>query len=264
MTDPFVVGIAGGTGAGKTTLARHVAERLDAPVTRVALDDYYEPRPDLSPAERRELNYDHPAAFDWTLLVDHLDALRAGEAVAMPEYDFAADDRVGTRRVTAGAVVLVEGILALHDPRVRDRLDLCVYVQTDADVRVLRRVRRDVVERDRDLEGVVEQYLATVKPMHERHVAPTKTHADVVVPEGANERAVRLLADRLRAALAGDDGPRDAPPIEFDEPDPVVTHSGHAAPSSAGTADGAPDTNGDGGTKTDEGDDTDAGRQPSR
>jgi uridine kinase len=201
VTEPFVVGVAGGTGAGKTTLARRVAARLDAPVTRVALDDYYEARPDLSAEERRQINYDHPAAFDWDLLVEQLRRLRAGQAVEMPEYDFSVDDRAGTRRVQAGAVVVVEGILALHDERVREQFDLCVYVETDADVRVIRRVRRDVLERDREVEGVVDQYLSTVKPMHERHVAPTKGHADVVIPEGANERAVRLLADRLRAAL---------------------------------------------------------------
>ena len=209
MTEPFVVGVAGGTGAGKTTLARQVDERLSTRVTRVALDDYYEPRPGLSPEQRRTVNYDHPSAFDWELLVDQLDRLRAGEAVETPEYDFSVDDRVGSRRVEPGAVVVVEGILALHDERVLDRLDLRVYVETDADVRVIRRVRRDVVERDRDLEGVVDQYLATVKPMHERHVAPTKREADVVVPEGANERAVRLLAERLRAALSAD-ADRDA------------------------------------------------------
>ena len=197
MTEPFVVGVAGGTGAGKTTLARQVDERLSARVTRVALDDYYEPHPRLSPEQRRTVNYDHPSAFDWELLVDQLDRLRAGEAVETPEYDFSVDDRVGSRRVEPGAVIVVEGILALHDERVLDRLDLRVYVETDADVRVIRRVRRDVVERDRDLEGVVDQYLATVKPMHERYVTPTKREADVVVPEGANERAVRLLADRL-------------------------------------------------------------------
>ncbi len=202
MTEPFVVGVAGGTGAGKTTLVRRVAERLSAPVTRVSLDDYYRPREALDTGG--DVNYDHPSAFDWPLLTEHLDRLRAGETVDAPEYDFSLDDRVGTRRVEPSAVVLVEGILALHDARVRDRFDLRVYVETDADVRVIRRVRRDVVERDRDVEGIVDQYLSTVKPMHEQYVAPTKREADVVIPEGANERAVRLLADRLRAALADD------------------------------------------------------------
>ncbi len=215
MTEPFVVGVAGGTGAGKTTLVRRVAQRLSAPVTRVALDDYYRPREELAPdasPDEHEVNYDHPSAFDWPLLVEHVDRLRAGEAVEAPEYDFSADDRVGSRRVTPSAVILVEGILALHDDRLRERLDLRVYVETDADVRVIRRVRRDAVERDRAVEGIVEQYLSTVKPMHERYVAPTKREADVVIPEGANERAVRLLADRLRAALpdAGSERPETA------------------------------------------------------
>lgn len=207
MIEPFVVGVGGGTGAGKTTLVRRVAERLSAPVTRVSLDDYYRPRAELASdapgADDGAVNYDHPSAFDWPLFVEHLDRLRAGEAVDTPEYDFSLDDRVGTCRVEPSAVVLVEGILALHDARVRDRFDLRVYVETDADVRVIRRVRRDVVERDREVEGVVDQYLSTVKPMHERFVAPTKREADVVIPEGANERAVRLLVDRLRAARSG-------------------------------------------------------------
>jgi len=127
----------------------------------------------------------------------------------VPAYDFAVDDRVGSRRVEPGAAIVVEGILSLYDERVLDRLDLRVYVETDADVRVIRRMRRDVLERDRDLEGVVDQYLATVKPMHERYVAPTKRAADVVIPEGANERAVCLLADRLRSVLSDDGGPTE-------------------------------------------------------
>ena len=195
------IGIAGGTGAGKTTVARRVTDGVDS-VRVVPLDNYYRDRSDLEPAERASINYDHPDAFDWELVRGHLDALTAGEAVEMPQYDFERHvRREETVRVEPGAVVVIEGILALYDEAVRDRLDLRLYVETDADVRVLRRLRRDVEERGRSLEGVVEQYLSTVKPMHERFVRPTKRRADLVIPEGANEKAVSLLRQHVRAAV---------------------------------------------------------------
>jgi uridine kinase len=195
------IGIAGGTGAGKTTVARRVTDGVDS-VRVVPLDNYYRDRSDLEPAERAGINYDHPDAFDWELVRNHLDALAAGDAVEMPQYDFERHvRREETVRVEPGAVVVVEGILALYDEAVRDRLDLRLYVETDADVRVLRRLRRDVEERGRTLEGVVDQYLSTVKPMHERFVRPTKRTADLVIPEGANEKAVSLLRQYVRAAV---------------------------------------------------------------
>ena len=195
------IGIGGGTGAGKTTVARRVTEGVDA-VRVLPLDDYYRDRSTLSPEERRRVNYDHPDAFDWPLVREHLDALAAGEAIERPQYDFERHVRTdGTVRVEPGEVVVVEGILALYDEAVRDRLDLKLYVETDADVRVLRRIERDVEERGRDLQGVIEQYLGTVKPMHERFVRPTKRDADLIIPEGANERAVALLRDRIEAAV---------------------------------------------------------------
>jgi uridine kinase len=203
MTAPsFVIGLAGGTGAGKTTVSREIAGLVGERVTRVPLDNYYEDLSHMDIAEREEVNYDHPSAFEWPLLVEHLDRLRAGEAVEMPEYDFSIHNRKPeTTTVEPTAVLIVEGILALYEDAVLDRLDLKVYVETDADVRILRRIRRDVIERGRELDGVIEQYLSTVKPMHERHVVPTKSEADVIIPEGANSRAVRLLADRVRAEL---------------------------------------------------------------
>jgi uridine kinase len=198
----FVIGIAGGTGAGKTTVAREIASTVGERVTRLPLDNYYEDLSHLDLEERAEVNYDHPSAFEWDLILDHVDTLCAGEAVGMPEYDFGIHNRKAeTTTVEPTEVLVVEGIFALHDERLLDRMDLKVYVETDADVRILRRIRRDVVDRDRDLECVMDQYLSTVKPMHERYVSPTKSEADVIIPEGANSRAVRLLSDRVRGEL---------------------------------------------------------------
>lgn len=195
------IGIAGGTGAGKTTVARQITDGVES-VCVLPLDNYYRDRSSLSPEERARVNYDHPDAFDWPLVREHLDALAAGEAVEMPQYDFERHVRTDeTVHVAPGAVVVVEGILALYDEAVRDRLDLQLYVETDADVRVLRRIERDVEERGRNLEGVIEQYLTTVKPMHEQFVQPTKRDADLIIPEGANEKAVALLRDRIEATV---------------------------------------------------------------
>ena len=195
------IGIGGGTGAGKTTVARQITDGVDD-VRVLPLDNYYRDRSSLSPAERSRVNYDHPDAFDWELVRAHLDALAAGEAVEMPQYDFTEHRRTDeTVRVGPGEVVVVEGILALYDDAVGERLDLRLYVETDADVRVLRRIQRDVEERGRELAGVVEQYLTTVKPMHEQFVQPTKRDADLIIPEGANEKAVALLRERIEAAV---------------------------------------------------------------
>jgi uridine kinase len=214
MADPsFVIGIAGGTGAGKTTVARMLADAVrqdpvadeDGGVTRVPLDNYYRDLSHLDLAEREDVNYDHPSAFEWELVCDHLDALLSGEAIEMPQYDVSIHNRKDeTVTVEPTDVVLLEGIFSLYDERVLDRLDLRVYVETDADVRIIRRIRRDVVERGRDLEGVVDQYLSTVKPMHEQFVEPTKRDADVIIPEGANRMAVELLTEKVCAEITGD------------------------------------------------------------
>ena len=207
MTTPsFVIGIAGGTGAGKTTVTREIADAVGEPVTRVPMDNYYRDLSHLEIEERRQVNYDHPSAFEWDLVVEHLDRLLDGDPIGMPEYDFTVHNREDeTTRVEPSEVIVVEGILALSREELLDRMDLKVYVETDADVRILRRIRRDVIERGRDLEGVIEQYLSTVKPMHERFVLPTKAEADVIIPEGANRMAVRLLVDRVRAEVDADD-----------------------------------------------------------
>ncbi|MFW6383993.1 MAG: uridine kinase [Halodesulfurarchaeum sp.] len=199
---PYAIGIGGGTGAGKTTIACDLTETVGEAATVIPLDNYYEDLSHLDVEERRAVNYDHPDAFEWELLREHLETLRSGEPVEMPQYDFEEHTRK-TERVTVepSAVIVLEGILVLYDEAVTDLLDLRVYVETDADVRILRRIRRDVVERGRDLEGVIEQYLSTVKPMHEQFVEPTKKRADLIIPEGANLTAVSLLQEKVRREI---------------------------------------------------------------
>lgn len=203
----LVVGIAGRTGAGTTTIAREITAGVDS-VTLVALDNYYEDRSELPMEEREDINYDHPDAFDWPLLREQLVTLCAGRAVEMPANDFSVHNRTDeTTTVEPGDVVVIEGILTLHDEVVRDHIDVKLYVETDADVRIIRRIRRDVIKRGRDLDGAVSQYLGTVKPMHEQFVEPTKKNADLIVPEGANDTAVGLLRERVHVVVAGNERP---------------------------------------------------------
>ena len=199
---PYAIGIAGGTGAGKTTVARELTENVGEAVTVIPLDNYYEDLSDLAFEERKAVNYDHPKAFEWSLLCEQLETLLAGESVEMPQYDFEEHLREPERvTVEPSAVIVLEGILALYNTTVTELLDLKVYVETDADVRILRRIRRDVVERGRDLEGVIDQYLSTVKPMHDQFVEPSKKRADLIIPEGANRTAVDLLQEKVEREI---------------------------------------------------------------
>jgi len=163
---------------------------------------YYEDLSHLALEERRGVNYDHPAAFEWELLREQLETLLSGRPIEMPQYDFEVHNRTDERvTVEPSEIIVLEGILALHDEEIRDLLDLRVYMLTDADVRILRRIERDVIERGRDLEGVIDQSLETAKPMHERFVALTKKRADVIIPEGANRMAIDLLIEKVQAEL---------------------------------------------------------------
>jgi len=197
----FLLGIAGGTGSGKTTVAERLAQTMGpGNVALLKLDSYYRARGDLSFEQRARVDYDHPDAFDWPLLLDHLHALRSGQAIEVPLYDFAAFDRAGGHaRVEPHPIVIVEGILVLWEPALRELFDLRVFVDTDADVRLIRRLRRDVGERGRTTESVIDQYLATVRPGHEGFVEPSKRYADVIVPRGGlNEPATDVLLARIK------------------------------------------------------------------
>ncbi|MDS0299175.1 uridine kinase [Halogeometricum sp. S1BR25-6] len=206
MTIPsFVIGIAGGTGAGKTTVARLITENVGESVTRIPIDNYYEDLSHLDLSEREAVNYDHPSAFEWGLLREQLSTLLEGRPIEMPVYDFEIHNRKDEpTTVEPTDVIIVEGILALYDEEVNEMFDLRLYVETDADVRILRRIERDVIERGRDLEGVIDQYLSTVKPMHEQFIEPSKKHADLIIPEGANSVAVNLLEEKVMAEVHGD------------------------------------------------------------
>ena len=201
MSQPFLVAVAGGTGSGKTTVAHRLAETLG--IERFALmklDSYYCDQAHLPLHDRGTTNYDHPDAFDWPLLLSHLRSLRAGLPVEVPVYDFATHTRSSDSvRVSPAQVVCLEGILVLYDAELRDLFDLKVFVHTDADIRFIRRLERDVAERGRTPESVIEQYLTTVRTAHEQFIEPSKRHADVIVPHGGhNDAAFDMLCARLR------------------------------------------------------------------
>jgi len=200
-TRPFLIGVAGGTCSGKTTLSEKLAVLAgDEHLALIKLDSYYVASHDTPLVDRAKMNYDHPDAFDWQLLNDHLAALSAGATVPVPVYDFTIHDRSNdVRMVRPASIVVVEGILVLWEAQLRDRFDLKVYVDTDDDLRLIRRLRRDVAERGRTIDNIIEQYLDTVRPSHEQFIEPSKRHADVIFPEGGmNEAAVEMLLARVR------------------------------------------------------------------
>ncbi|HEU4412036.1 MAG TPA: uridine kinase [Polyangiaceae bacterium] len=205
----LVIGIAGGTGSGKTTVARTIAASLpNEEVATLEHDAYYRDRPELTFDERAALNYDHPDALETPLLVEHLRSLRAGLPVEVPVYDFATHRRLPRSRTLRPArVIIVEGILVFTDEELRRLLDIKIYVDTDADVRAFRRIRRDIEQRGRTFQSVREQYYRTVRPMHLQFVEPSKRYANVIIPEGGeNEVGVDLIVSKLRHALASRGG----------------------------------------------------------
>lgn len=202
----IVIGVAGGTGSGKTTVAFNVAEALpEGSCVVIEHDAYYKDLSDLPMEARRRVNYDHPSALDNDLLLDHLDRLKAGEAVEQPVYDFTTHTRAPERcHVEPAPIVLVEGILVFVDPRLRERFDIKLFVDTDPDIRVFRRIRRDMLHRGRSFEEIRHQYYSTVRPMHLEFVEPCKRWADLVIPEGGQNRvALDLVIGKLLNALAG-------------------------------------------------------------
>jgi uridine kinase len=203
---PVVIGVAGGTGSGKTTVVREIVSRLGPEdVAVIQHDSYYRDRSGIPPGERARINYDHPDALETPLLVEHVGRLHAGHAIDVPVYDFSTHTRTSdVVPLTPHKVVIVEGILVLAEAALRDMMAIRVFVDTDADIRMIRRLRRDMRDRGRTLESVVEQYLETVRPMHLEFVEPSKRHAHVIIPEGGeNDVAVEMLVARIQDIARG-------------------------------------------------------------
>ena len=207
---PLMIGIAGGTGSGKTTVARRVAAALaDSSVAFVEMDSYYRNHVGLTMQELHRVNWDHPDAFDMDLFVEHLDAMSRGEPIEKPMYDYTVHARrIETVRIPKVDVVVVDGILLFTDERLRLRLDVKVFVDADADIRLVRRVKRDMASRGRPLEEILEQYVNTVRPMHLQFVEPSKRWADVIVPRGGhNTVAIEMILAKIRQRLASNGAP---------------------------------------------------------
>jgi uridine kinase len=199
MINPFIIGIAGGSGSGKSTVTRKVIEAAGTEHTAVIVqDNYYLDQSDLTFEQRVRTNYDHPHAFDWPLMIAQIDDLRNGLPIKMPLYDFTSHTRSDqVERVAPAKVIVVEGLFALYDKTLRDMMSMKIYVDTDPDIRFIRRLTRDINERGRTMANVIEQYKSTVRPMHNQFIEPTKRFSDVILPHGANEPAVDLITSKI-------------------------------------------------------------------
>ena len=207
MENILVIGIAGGSGSGKTTLMNNIVSRFSEDITVLSHDSYYKRHDDMTYEERCQLNYDEPAALETELMVKHLDRLRNGEAIDCPVYDFTVHNRSDeVTRIEPSRIIIVEGILIFENEALRDLMDIRIFVDTDADIRLCRRVKRDVNKRGRSLESVLQQYQETVKPMYEKYVEPSKKYAHILVPEGgkntiAQEFIISLLEKHLEGRM---------------------------------------------------------------
>lgn len=202
--DCMLIGIAGGTRSGKSTFTNRIKKQFGDDVTVIYHDNYYRRRDDIPFDERKKINYDHPDALETDMLIEHIKQLKAGKSVVCPVYDFSVHNRSDkTVVIKPSKVILVEGILVLQNPELCDLLDIKIFVEADADERILRRVLRDVEERGRDLRGIIDQYLTTVKPMHYRFVEPSKAKADIVINSGLNDVAYDIVSTKIQAYLEG-------------------------------------------------------------
>ena len=203
MSNILTIGIAGGTGSGKSTITKRIVEHFGGDVSVVNHDNYYKAHDEMSYEERCQLNYDHPDAFENELMIEHLRQLKAGNSIQCPVYDYTIHNRSKDfTTINPAKVIIVEGILILADKQLCDEMDIRVFVDTDADVRILRRIIRDVKKRGRTLESVIDQYLTTVKPMHEAFVEPSKKNAHIIIPEGGrNQVALDMVIGRIEKHL---------------------------------------------------------------
>jgi uridine kinase len=201
-----IIGIAGGSGSGKTTVVKQIAKALPPHCAAVVpLDSYYNDTTGLTPEERRQINFDHPDAFDWKLLTEQIKKLKNGEAIEQPTYSYIESNRLKeTIHVDPKPVIIIEGIMALHYKKLRDMMDLKIFVDTDSDVRLMRNIRRDVVERGRTVDMVLEHYETAVKPMHEQFIEPTKKFADIIIPSGGdNKTGIHILKTYIEGIVTG-------------------------------------------------------------
>lgn len=202
MATPMIIGIAGGTGSGKSTFAEGLKKLFPNDITIISYDNYYKPQDHLTMEERVKTNYDCPDALDTDLLIEQLEKLVSGDSIDIPVYDFCVHTRKSeTERIEPRPIIIVDGILTFHDERLREMFDLKIFADADADERILRRLRRDVRERGRDIDGVIKQYVETVKIMHGIYVEPTKKYADIVVNGGMNKIALDVVASKIEQRI---------------------------------------------------------------
>ena len=202
MSSVYIIAVAGGSGSGKSTFASRLLNQFPESISLVSCDNYYKAQDHLPLEERRLLNYDAPESLEFDLMATHLQALKQGEAVDCPVYDYALHTRSNrVERIEPRPVIIVDGILILSDPNLRELFDLMIYVETDADERILRRARRDMETRGRQIDDIMHQYLSTVKPMHETYVEPSKKHADLILNGGLNPVALELVACKIQDFL---------------------------------------------------------------
>lgn len=201
MPKPVVIGISGGTGSGKSTITDAIQKKVQSEITLIPQDNYYRNFDHLSSEERAEINFDHPASFDNDLLIEHITLLKKKNPIQMPLYDFKNHIRTATTITKLPSkIIIIEGILIFENPKLRDLMDIKIFVDTDADIRILRRIKRDMIERGRTLDSIVEQYLATVRPMHIEFVEPSKRYAHIIIPEGGhNTIGIDMIIAKIRS-----------------------------------------------------------------